>query len=323
MADVAARAGVSLATVSKVVNARYGVAPDTIERVQAVIEELGYVENLSASSLRRSTSNVLGVLVADFEPFSTELLKGAASAVHGTPFEVLAHAGGEAQAWERRSLSRLGGTLIDGAIIVTPTVLDAWDGIPVVAIDPHYGPNSLPTIDADSYAGAKELTAYLISLGHTRIAMLGGRAELDSARLREAGFRDAHAAAGIAVEEDLVRATRFQPATAREIARELLTMPSPPTAIFAANDITALRALDAANELGLDVPGDVSIAGFDDVPDAALSNPRLTTVRQPLQEMGRVAMEMLMDLVAGKPREQHIRMDTTLVTRESTAPPRR
>src|SRR6187402_2411939 len=141
MEDVARTAGVSVATVSKVVNGRYGVAQSTLTRVQEVIDELGYEASLGARSLRSHRTNVIGILVAEFEPFSTELLKGASSAVGPTGYELLAYSGGGAPGadvgWERRYLSRLSGTLIDGAIIVTPTVVEANPGVPVVAVDPH------------------------------------------------------------------------------------------------------------------------------------------------------------------------------------------
>ena len=126
MEDVARVAGVSVATVSKVVNRRYGVAQTTIEKVTEVIDALGYEASLGARSLRSHRTNVIGVLVAEFEPFSTELLKGVSSAIDETGYELLAYSGGHhggAVGWERRSLSRLGGTLIDGAILVTPTVV--------------------------------------------------------------------------------------------------------------------------------------------------------------------------------------------------------
>jgi LacI family transcriptional regulator len=319
MADVAARAGVSVATVSKVVNGRYGVAKETFERVENVIEELGYMGNLSASSLRGARTNVLGVLVAQFEPYSAELLKGAATAARGSGYELLAHSGGSTHGWERRSIARLGGTLIDGAVIVTPTVLEAGSVVPVVAVDPHYGPNRLPTIDADSFGGALSATEHLIGLGHRRIAFLGGRTELDSARLREAGFRSAMESAGIVVDAALVRDSRYDPDIAVSEVRELLALPDRPTAIFAANDLTALRAIEVATELGIDVPGELSVIGFDDIPEAWHSRPQLTTVRQPLQEMGAAAMTMLLDLIAGKEREAHIRMDTELIVRDSCA----
>ena len=323
LADVAARAGVSVATVSKVVNSRYGVAKDTIAIVEAVIAEMGYVGNLGASGLRSKSTNVVGILVADFEPYSAELIKGAAKATRNTKYDVLAYAGGEAPEWERRSLARLGGTLIDAAVVVTPTALATSISVPVVAIDPHYGPNWLPTIDCDSFGGAQSATQHLIALGHTRIGFLGGRKELDSSQLREAGFRDAMRSAGIPVAEELVRDSRYDPDVAFIVSGELLALPEPPTAIFAANDVTAMSVISAANARGLSVPDDVSVVGFDDIPDATLSCPPLTTVRQPLQDMGEAAMRMLLEILEGKEHVQHVRMDTEFIVRASTAPPRR
>ena len=321
MADVAAKAGVSVATVSKVVNGRYGVAKETVELVQAVIAEMGYESNLIAASLRSHRTNVLGILVPDFEPFSAELLKGAALGAHGSGYELLSHSGGDQHGWERRSLSRLGGTLIDGAVLVTPTVLDARTIVPAVAVDPHFGPSSMPTIDADSFSGAQRATEHLIGLGHRRIAFLGGRSELDSAHLREAGYRAAMEEAGIPADPALIRESRYAPDRAAEITRDLLELPDRPTAIFAANDVTAIRAMQVAHEYGLSVPEDVSVVGFDDIPEASLAVPQLTTVRQPMQAMGRAAMEMLLDIINGVERETHVRMSTELILRESTAPP--
>lgn len=321
LSDVASRAGVSVATVSKVVNARYGVSKETVDMVQGVIDELGYVGNLSASSLRSASTNVLGILVADFEPYSAEIIKGAAIATRGTSWELLSHAGGETHGWERRSIARLGGTLIEGAVVVTPTTSDVNFIVPVVAIDPHYGPNQVPTVDADSYGGALAAVNHLISLGHSRIAFIGGRAELDSSLLRENGYRDAMTAAGLEIPEGYVRESRYDPDIAEAIALDMLSLPQRPTAIFAANDVTAIRVLGAATMVGLRVPHDVSVIGFDDIPQASLVSPTLTTVRQPLGAMGQAAMEMLLEILAGKEGNTHLRMPTELIVRESTAPP--
>ena len=321
LSDVAERAGVSVATVSKVVNGRYGVSKETVDLVQGVIDELGYVGNLSAASLRSASTNVLGILVADFEPYSAEIIKGAATETRGTTWELLSHAGGETHGWERRSIARLGGTLIDGAVVVTPTTSEVNFIVPVVAIDPHYGPNQVPTVDADSYGGSLAAVEHLIALGHTRIAHISGRSELDSSQLREHGYRDAMTAAGLDIPEDYVRESRYDPDAAESIALEMLALPERPTAIFAANDVTAFRVLAAANTLGLRVPEDLSVVGFDDIPQAALVSPALTTVRQPLGAMGAAAMHMLLDLLAGKERETHLRMPTELIVRASTAPP--
>lgn len=325
MQQVAAEAGVSVSTVSKVINARYGVAPETFEHVTGVINRLGYEASLVARSLRNTRTNVIGVLVADFEPFSTEVLKGVADAIRGTGYELVAYSAGgrvdEHVGWERRYLSRVMGTLVDGAVIVTPTVTDVqYDG-PVVAVDPHTGRSSLPTVAADNLQGARIGVDHLIELGHRRIGMVTGRPDLVSAQLREQGYRDAIHAAGLRVDEDLLALGAFDPEQAREAARALLTLPDPPTAIFAANDISALAALDVAAELGIDVPGRVSVVGFDNIPESALAHPPLTTVQQPMRQLGRDATAMLVALIAGEEIDDtHLTLDTTLVRRRSTAP---
>lgn len=321
LADVARIAGVSVATVSKVVNGRYGVSKDTMARVQGVIDDLGYAGNLSAAGLRGQRTNVLGILVGGFEPFAAELLKGAWTGAENSGYELLAHSGGHGHGWERRSLARLAGTLIDGAVLVTPTVLNTATGVPVVAIDPHYGPSSLPTVDSDNFGGAYTATEHLLDLGHRRIAFLGGRHDLDSGRRREEGFRAAMKAAGIPIDEDLAVETSYEPDLAAHAAESMLSLPDRPTAIFAANDTTALAAMDVALDMGLSIPGDLSIVGFDDIPEAVAAPVPLTTVRQPLQAMGAEAMSMLLTMVRGGTCEQHVRMDTTLTVRDSTAPP--
>jgi LacI family transcriptional regulator len=323
MTDVARTAGVSVATVSKVVNGRWGVSQATMDRVQQVIEQLGYEASLGAQSLRSHRTNVLGILVSEFEPFSTELLKGASRAVADTGYELLAYSGGARGAdvgWERRSLSRLSGTLIDGAIIVTPTVVETKPGIHVVAVDPHTGPSGLPTVDSDNFAGAVLATNYLLGLGHRRIGFLGGRQDLESARLREAGFRRAMADAGAAVDEALVQVGGYRPETATGPARELLTHKVRPTAVFAANDLSAIATMDMARGLGFAVPDDLSVIGFDNVPESALASPPLTTISQPLQRMGAEALRLLVDLIEGVERDVHIRLPTELVERASCRP---
>jgi LacI family transcriptional regulator len=324
MSDVARTAGVSVATVSKVVNGRWGVAQATVDRVQQVIDQLGYEASLGAQSLRSSRTNVLGILVAEFEPFSTELLKGASSVVAQTEYELLAYAAGSRGSmvgWERRSLARLSGTLIDGAILVTPTVVEAKHGVHVVAIDPHTGPTGMPTVDSDNFAGAVLATEHLLGLGHRRIGFIGGRADLESARLREVGFRKAMAEARVTVDESLVRVGDFRIETAEGAARQLLSQPDRPTAVFAANDLSAIATMTAAHGLGLTVPGDLSVIGFDNVPESALASPPLTTIMQPLQQMGAEALLLLVDLIAGVERDTHVRLPTKLVVRASCTSP--
>lgn len=323
--DVAAAAGVSVATVSKAVNGRYGVADSTAERVQRAVAELGYESSLIASSMRARRTGVVGVLVADFEPFSTEVLKGVATALHGDGLDLLAYAGSmhsDGAGWERRSISRLSGTLIDGAIMVTPTVVNVTADVPIVAIDPHTGPADLPTIEADSFGGAMQATNYLIELGHTRIGFIAGRPDLRSSIARDEGYRKALAAAGLPYYPDLVGAGRYREDTAREAAAAMLRRPDRPTAIFAANDISAIQILRVAAELGIAVPEQLSVIGFDDIPDAAQMTPALSTVRQPMHRLGGLAAEMLVGLMRGEqPESRHVRLRTQLVPRDTTAPP--
>ncbi|MFD4669086.1 LacI family DNA-binding transcriptional regulator [Lentzea sp. NPDC058450] len=325
--DVAAQAGVSVATVSKVLNNRYGVSADTFARVTAVIKDLGYEASLVAQSLRNRRTNVIGILVADIEPFSTELLKGAADAIRGTGFELVVYSAGgrttDPHGWELRYLSRLSGTLVDGAVLVTPAVdLEGIPGTPVVAVDPHTGRAALPTVDSDNLHGGRLATEHLLSLGHTRIAMLTGRADLKSAQQRETGYRGALASAGVPVDESLVVRGDYVADVAAASARELLARPDRPTAVFAANDISAIAAIEAARELGLRVPEDLSVVGFDNLPESALCSPPLTTVQQPIREMGHRALELLVKLIQNEePADTHITLGTDLVVRQSTRPP--
>ncbi|PPF79290.1 LacI family transcriptional regulator [Subtercola sp. Z020] len=323
--DVAAAAGVSVSTVSKAVNGRYGISEETAARILDVVRTLGYESSLVASSMRSRKTGVIGILVADFEPFSAEILKGVGTALRESGFDLLAYSGSRqnsSDGWERRSLSRLSGTLIDGAIMVTPTVVATSTEIPVVAIDPHTGHADLPTVESDSFGGALRATRYLISIGHRRIGFIAGRPDLQSSNLRDGGYRRALAEAGIPFDPALVRVGMYQRETARDPAIELLTMPGRPTAIFAANDLSAIATVQVAAELGISVPGDVSVIGFDDIPEASQMSPALTTIRQPIQKLGARAADLLVTLLAGEtPAATHLQLPTRLVVRATTAPP--
>lgn len=324
--DVAKAAGVSVSTVSKAVNGRYGIADATVQRVLDAVKQLGYESSLVASSMRARRTGVIGVLLADFEPFSAEILKGVGSAVHDTAFDLLAYSGshlGAGDGWERRSLSRLSGTLIDAAIMVTPTVVSAGTEIPVVAIDPHTGRADLPTVESDSFGGALTATRHLIELGHRRIGFLAGRPDLRSAGLRDAGYRRALSDAGIPLDPSLVGVGRYELDVTRESARIMLSAESRPTAIFAANDLSAIAVIDVAHELGLRVPDDLSVIGFDDVPEATRRALPLTTIQQPMRRLGAVAADMVFTLLSGQEvDEMHVILPTRLVVRATTAPPR-
>ncbi len=322
IADVAAQAGVSIATVSRVINGRYGVAPGTYTKVQSVIEKLGYESSLIARSLRSHRTNVIGIIVADFEPFSAELLKGASRALRHSGYELIVYSGvghhEDQGGWERRYLSRLNGTLTDGTILVTPRVVEVSSDVPVVAVDPHTGASTLPTIDSQNLEGASLATEYLLGLGHRRIGFLAGRPDLESARQREHGYRKALENAGIAFESDLVRVGEYTAESAEDPARELLQRDDRPSAIFAANDLSAIQVMQVARRLGLDVPGDLSVVGFDNIPESAMTDPPLTTVDQSIQGMGYEAVRLLIDLIDQPHAEPiHLTLPTELIVRQS------
>ena len=327
IADVALAAGVSMATVSKAVNNRYGVRAETAQRVRSIATDLGYESSLVASSMRSTRTGVLGVLVPAFEPFSAEVLKGAGVALKSSDYDLLAYTPSDRDdrlGWEQRSLSRLSGTLIDGAILVTPTVVDIRSDIPVVAIDPHTGPVGLPSVESDSLTGASLAVRHLIELGHRSIGFLTGRADLRSSMLREAGYRRALAEASIAFDRRLVRVGGYEPEIARDPATELLCEPNRPTAVFAANDLSAISVVEVAQELGLRVPEDLSVVGFDDIPEAARLDPPLTTVQQSLNQMGATGMAILLELLAGRtPRHTRVVLPTRLLVRGTSGPPPR
>jgi LacI family transcriptional regulator len=325
--DVAARAGVSVATISKVINQRYGVAAETNARVQAVMEEMGYEASLVARSLRNHITNVIGILVADFDPFSTELVRGAADAIRGTGYDLVVYSAsgraGDHVGWERRYLSRLSGTLLDGAVLVTPTIVDVPRGSPVVAVDPRTGPSDLPTIDSDNLRGGQRATEHLLDFGHRRIAMLSGRSDLRSAHLREQGYRHALVAAGLPVDERMIQVGPYGPAVPLGPVRRLLTGVDRPTAVFASSDVAAMATMELATQLGLSVPRDLSVVGFDNIPESAVSSPPLTTISQPIRQMGQRAIELLVQLIRQEPTEAtHVTLATALVVRQSTCAPR-
>jgi LacI family transcriptional regulator len=326
MSDVARVAGVSTATVSRVVNGHYGVSASTVEQVRATIEELGYESSLVATSLRRSRTNILGLVAHRFESYTAEVLKGVMKALQGSGYDLIIYVnsdvyGTDSHGWEQRHLNRLSGTLTDGCILVTP-----WSKVrsntPVVAIDPVKD-STIPSVTADNLAGATAAVEHLLSLGHRRIGFIAGRSSLQAASSREEGYHRALAQAGVAIDPTLVARGDFQPETAVPLARALLESPDRPTAIFAASDGMALKVLDVARELGLSVPGDLSIVGFDNVPESALAQPALTTVDQSMYHLGYEAARLLTALVTGALEGPHqVLLPVRLVVRSSTAPPR-
>ena len=327
--DVARTAGVSVSTVSRVLNDKDDVAPETYRRVRAVIAELGYTSSLAARSMRSRRTGVIGTMMPDLEdPFTIQVMKGINHAITALDYDLIAYTSGsinqqsKAQR-EQYYVSLLNGSITDGIIMVTPAATSFSTAAPVVAVDPNNESPDCPAVIATNRAGAMEAVAHLIGLGHTRIGFVGGRPDLQSAQRRLKGYQDALGQANIALDPSLIVVGDFTTERGRECTRQLLSLSERPTAIFAANDQSAIGAIEAARKAGLRVPEDLSVVGFDNIPEAAYSNPALTTVDQFMNKMGYVATEMLVALIQGEPLESDLyKVPTQLIVRDSCQPPR-
>jgi DNA-binding LacI/PurR family transcriptional regulator len=334
LAQVAARAGVSVPTVSKVVNGRADVAPATRERVQRVLAEQGYVLG-RAGRPRREGSGSQGAQI-DFvvhslhSTYAAEILRGVEEAVLGTDARVvLASTHGQRER-ERHWVRRVAAGAIDGAILVLADRTSAQlgelrrHGIPFVVVDRlgELGPED-PSVSATNWAGGKAATSYLLALGHRRIAALLGPSAFPCTRDRLAGYRAALDAADLPIDPALIRHGEWHFAGGYTAMQALLALPAPPTAVFVGSDEQCLGVYRALHEQGLAVSTNMSVVGFDDMPYAELLTPALTTVRQPLREMGRVATTLLLRVIAGELVETlRVELATPLITRASCGPPR-
>ncbi|MCA9949523.1 MAG: LacI family DNA-binding transcriptional regulator [Anaerolineales bacterium] len=322
--DVAREAGVSVSTVSRVLNKKDYIAVDTYEKVQQVIDELGYTSSLAARSMRSYKTNNVGLLIGDLKnPFAVEVMKGVDRAIGDFGYELIIHTTGKditdlGIGWERRHVAQLNGSLTDGIIVVTPTTTNLPSAFPLVTIDPHVEESSFPSIISTNRAGALSVMEYLISLGHHRIGFIGGRPDLQSAIRRQQGYEDGLRQANISLVPDLIQSGDYGRKTGAECTRKLLSLPNPPTAIFAANDHSAIGAMEAAAEAGLRIPEDLSLVGFDNIPETAFTQPPMTTVNQSIEELGYMAAKILVDLIEGKSLESKIfKVPTELVIRKS------
>jgi LacI family transcriptional regulator, galactose operon repressor len=322
--DVAREAGVSVSTVSRVLNDKDDVASDTYQRVQTVIQQLSYTSSLAARSMRSHRTNVIGLIVPDIgDSFSIQVMKGVHRAIANLDYDLIAYTGGSTRRpssaeREQYYVSLLNGSVADGVVIVTPAAISFSTTAPVVAVDPNKESTGCLSVIATNHVGALAAMEYLIDLGHRRIGFIGGRPDLQCAEQRLLGYTDALRQAYISIDPDLIAVGDFTAETGCRCAQRLLSLPEPPTAIFAANDQSAIGAIEAARQAGLSVPDDLSVVGFDNIPEAAYYNPALTTVDQFIDRMGQVATEILLGLIEGqRPESDLYKMPTQLVVRDS------
>jgi LacI family transcriptional regulator len=323
---IAQRAGVSTPTISKVLNGRPDVAPDTRERVLRVLQEQQYLPR-GASALPQAHKHIELVFDAMSNPNNLEMMRGIIKAADEDGAHVAVSvlpATVEARQWVNE-LERVGRA---GLIMVTSRLTPEQHkrlteaALPVVLIDPiNPVEDGLTSVGTSSWQGGVAAVQHLLQLGHRRIAMLRGSECLaDDARYH--GYVAALTECGLAVDPNLIERAGFRFDAAVSAAQGILDRPHRPTAVFAANDLEAFGVMEAARRLGLCVPEDLSVVGFDDCVLAATSSPPLTTVRQPFVQMGEVAYRILRDQMEGRESDSlRVELATTLIVRESTAPP--
>lgn len=329
IADIAREAGVSLPTVSRVLNGRNDVSPATRRRVEELLARHGYRRRAPRAENR---ANLIDLVFNDLDsPWAVEILRGVEKVTHeagvGAIVSAVHHRATSAQQW----LAGVRARNSDGAILVTSELAPQLHaelsrlGMPTVVIDPAGVPTfDIPTIGATNWAGGRSAVEHLLSLGHRRIGMIAGPPTLLCSRARLDGYRAALDVAGAETDDALVRQGDFSHESGFAQGTALLDLDRPPTAVFASSDQMALGVYEAARQHGLRVPDDLSVVGFDDLPQARWSPPPLTTVRQPLAEMGLAAARTLLQLVQGEsPDVLRVELATHLVIRHSSAPPPR
>ncbi len=336
VADIAAEAGVSRATVSKVLNGRSDVSPATRSQIETLLATRGYVPTkrtkrplhlpLPRAAARRG--GLLELVVNDAgSPWSAEMIRGAElearSARVGIVVSVLAP--GHGQQWLEDIADRAPGGIVLALSELTPADHSriAKLGLPAVLVDPvGDADGTIPSIGAGNWGGGMAAAKHLVDLGHRRVGIITGPMRLLCSQARLAGYRAALERAGIALDDDLVQHGDFHYGSGFEKAQALLDRPRPPTAIFAGNDEEALGVYAAIQERGLRVPFDVSVVGFDDVPMAQWMAPPLTTVRQPIAKMAALAVRSLLGHQDGtEMTEGRVELSTKLVVRSSTHSP--
>lgn len=329
--EIAAVAGVSIATVSRVVNNTGYVSDETRTTVERVVRDHGYSANRSARGLSSGRTGLVGLTVPRIHPaYFSEIVAGATDALYERDMRVVLCPTQHEHEREVSLLKRLVHGTTDGGLLILPeeTPRELQDlmshGFHFVVVDPRERlDGQVPTVSAANLAGAYEITSHLLELGHRRIAAITGPTGMLATDERLRGYYAALAAAGLMPDPSLVIESRFDVPGGRVEAERLLGLSEPPTAIFAFSDQIAIGVLHAALARGVRVPDELSIVGFDDTAEAELVTPGLTTVRQPLAEMGRMAVSLLTRLLESRRLEAlHVELATQLVLRESTAPPR-
>jgi LacI family transcriptional regulator len=328
--EVAAAAGVSFGTVSRVINNDIHVKPETRETVLQAMQQLGFVANRQARSLAGGKSSTIGVLVPDLGTgYIGEIIRGIDAELSLADLDLVLYTTHRIASKEASYVANLAKGMVDGLLLVLPRGLADFIGtltqrnFPFVLIDHQGTGKDCPSVGATNWQGGYNATEYLIKLKHHRIGFITGWKDLGCAVDRLEGYRSALRTYHIPTAPELIYEGTFSQSDGYAGASALLALPNPPTAIFASNDVMAMGVMDAVRTRGLRVPDDISIIGFDDIPQASLVRPALTTINQPLEMMGRVATQMLLDLLLDPEKKvTRIELPAQLVIRDSCSPPR-
>jgi DNA-binding LacI/PurR family transcriptional regulator len=327
--DVANLAGVSTATVSRVLNNHPQISQDARSRVTAAIEQLDYQLNRVARRLRTDGTQILGLIISDIaNPFFTSVVRGIEDVAYENQYSLLLCNSDEDPTKEELYIRVLLGEKVAG-VIMSPTDEYSTNSkvliesrIPVVAMDRRLCSLDVDTVIVDNVQGAYDAVDHLIQLGHCRIAFVGGPVQITTARERKEGYKKALQDHALPVDETLIKVGDFKQDSGYYNTGELLAMDDPPAAIFVANNLMTLGALNAIHEKGLNIPRDVAIVGFDDMPWAPSLDPPLTTISQPTYDMGRTTADLLLKRIADNNREKvEIKLRPTLIVRKSSGFP--
>jgi LacI family transcriptional regulator len=323
--DVAAQAGVSFGTVSRVINNDVHVRKETRERVLKTMQRLGFIANRQARSLAGGKSNSIGLLVPDLGTgYIGEIIRGIDAELSLADLDLILYTTHRTASKEANYVANLATGMVDGLLLVLPRSPADFIGnltqrkFPFVLIDHQGAGCDCPSVGATNWQGGYNATEYLIKLGHTRIGFITGSMDLGCAVDRLDGCRSALRTYHIPEAPELIYEGNFFQPDGYAGGSVLLDLPDPPTAIFASNDVMAMGAMDAVRSRNLRVPEDISVIGFDDIPQASLIHPAMTTINQPLEKMGRVATQMLLDSLHHPEKEfGRVELPTQLVVRDS------
>jgi DNA-binding LacI/PurR family transcriptional regulator len=326
MKDVAAHAGVSIATVSRVIGAKGGVRPELEQRVRQSIAALGYRPNQAARRLRERKARIIGVLVTDIQiPFFASIVVGIDRVLQEAGYLPLLGNTFDSLASERAHLINFLSEGVTGVIFAAVNSEDVSNyshlveaGIPLVAIDRTPGELQVDTVQVANQQATHQAVRHFIQEGHQRIALIAGPSQISTAVERQAGYEQALQSAGLPLDPALIQVGGYTLEGGYRAMRALMENPNRPTAVFIANNVMTLGALQYVNEQALEIPADIAVIGYDDMPWAASLRPPLTVVAQPDYEIGVLAARLMLDRIREPASSyKHITLDARLVLRAS------